>query len=519
MFKVKRLSGWMALAVFATVGGTMVAADPAFAKVDVDKLTIDGEARVRYEIRVNTALLNTAAGQANESAGSHRIRIGVGYDLTPDVSFYAQVQDARIWGTEGSAGVGTSGIAAVSGQNQNGTGVDLHQGFIQVKNVLVPGLGLKVGRQEIMYGDHRLFGNFNWSQVGNSFDAGKIMWQSEMVDVDLFWARIVDTEAAAGCSAAVNGAAATNCSGVIFPVAVTKGTTDQDIYGTYVTLKPVKGLSIEPYYFLLKDSRLSTTTTGVGAAPITPQAADQARNFLGARINGKGGGLDATLEADWQFGGIANGAGGSQQHNLHINAEQAAARIGYTFEPVPMKPRIGIEVDYASGDPCVHGAQTCTAAGRFNTADNLYPTNHFHYGYMDLEAWKNMVGYSAMFDVKPSAVSKLQLNFWMFRLARTTDNMYRAGQVPYIVTGASNQAASLGRELDVHYWHTFKEKFLFELGFGHFWVGEILRNNPSLNNGSGAVATVDGAAVGPGNVTNNQIVGQTWAYTMLSVKF
>src|SRR5713101_2530196 len=323
----KRLSGWVALAVFATVGGAMVAADPAFAKVDVDKLTIDGEARMRYEIRTNAAFLNTPAGQANESAGSHRVRIGVGYDLTPDVSFYGQVQDARVWGGEGNAaGVGVagggSGIGAVSSANFGQSGVDLHQGYIQVKNVLVPGLGLKVGRQEIMYGDHRLFGNFNWSQVGNSFDAAKIMWNSEMVDVDLFWARIIDTEIAAGCAAATQ-----NCSGVIFPVAVTKGTTDQDIYGAYVTLKPAKSLSIEPYYYLLKDSRLSTVTTAVGAAPITPQAADQARNFLGARINGKGGGLDATLEADWQFGGISNGVGGSQVNKKNINTEKAATTL------------------------------------------------------------------------------------------------------------------------------------------------------------------------------------------------
>ena len=39
----KTLSGWMTLAVFA-VGGVMVAADPAFAKTDMDQLTIGGEA-------------------------------------------------------------------------------------------------------------------------------------------------------------------------------------------------------------------------------------------------------------------------------------------------------------------------------------------------------------------------------------------------------------------------------------------------------------------------------------------
>src|SRR5205809_3698616 len=115
----RRVSGWLTLAVFA-VGGAMVTADPAFAKVDMDNLTIGGEARIRYEGRNNTNLNST---QANESAASHRIRVNVGYDLTPDVSFFAQIQDARIWGTEGPFGAtapANAGSGAVSGQNPNG---------------------------------------------------------------------------------------------------------------------------------------------------------------------------------------------------------------------------------------------------------------------------------------------------------------------------------------------------------------------------------------------------------------
>jgi hypothetical protein len=396
--------------------------------------------------------------------------------------------------------------------------VDLHQGYIQVKNVLVPGLGLKVGRQEIIYGDHRLFGNFNWSQNGNSFDAGKIMWNSEMVDVDLFWARIIDTELGDGCAA---GNA--NCHGTIFPALGTRGTTDQDIYGTYVTLKLGKSWTIEPYYFLLKDSRLTPGGAGFNAAPVGAQSPDQARNILGGRINGKAGGLDLTLEGDWQFGGMSNV--GTGEHNLHINAHQEAARIGYTFEPVPMKPRIGIEVDYASGDSCAAKAATnresCQRQGHLNTADNLYPTNHFHYGYMDLMSWRNMVGYSAMFDVKPSDVSKFQVNFWLLRLAKATDNWYRANQGVYAApcagtgsaaacTGETNQAKSLGKEIDVHYWHTFKEKFKFEVGYGHFWAGEFVEKNATTNNTSAPHSTAS---------FNSSQTDQDWYYTMVSILF
>src|SRR3989449_5925968 len=237
----KTLAGWMALAVFA-VGGVMVAADPAFAKTDMDQLTIGGEARIRYEIRNNTSL---NSNNSNESAASHRIRVNVGYDLTPDVSFFVQIQDARIWGSEGStpgAVAGTnintsSGIASVASANGDTTGVDLHQGYILLKNVLVSGLSVKAGRQEIIFGDHRLFGNFGWSQVGNSFDAVRLTHSMPIGDVDLFWARIADTETGAGCITAGFG----SCSGVIFPGNNASGrgaaTTDQDGYGLYLTLK------------------------------------------------------------------------------------------------------------------------------------------------------------------------------------------------------------------------------------------------------------------------------------------
>ncbi len=515
----KRLSGWMALAVFA-VGGVMVATDPAFAKVDTDALTIGGEARIRYEIRNNASFNSNVGKNDNESAASHRVRINVGYDLTPDVSFFAQIQDARIWGSEGPGGMsaaGQSGIGTVSSQNNaaSGNGVDLHQGYILVKNLFLPGLSLKAGRQEIIYGDHRLFGNFNWSQVGNSFDAVKLSHSTQMVDVDVFWARIAETETGGGCA----GLAA-NCSGVLFNATGTKGTTSQDIYGLYVTLKPIQSWTIEPYYFLLQDTRSVATLTGA-CAPVacsfgnTPQAPDQTRSTLGGRINGKAAGLDATGELAWQFGGIGNSGAApvTQNHTMHINAWAGAFRAGYTFDPVPMKPRVGVEVTYASGDNCQHsgagGASTCNANGKFNTFDNLYPTNHFKFGAMDLGSWRNMVTYQGVFDVKPDAVSKLQVNFAILRLANHLDNWYRAGQVAYGVTSGANTASSIGRELDIHYWRTIKEKFKFDIGVGHFWAGDYFRTSNGNNiNGAGAATA-----------TNQYGSGQNWGYVMGSVLF
>jgi hypothetical protein len=424
--------------------------------------------------------------------------VNVGYDLTPDVSFFAQIQDARIYGGEcNGAGCGgaTSGIGTVSSANNNGTGVDLHQGYIQVKNILVPGLSAKIGRQEILLGDQRLIGNFGWSQIGNSFDAVRLTHSMPIADVDLFWFRVADNETAAAVSQ----------NGIIFPLNGTKGTTDQNLYGLYVTLRPIPSWTIEPYYFLLQDTRPASSAAPIkspGAFTATPQAPDQTRSTLGGRINGKAGGLDATAELAWQFGGAAS-APGVAGHDLHINAEAGAVRAGYTFEPVPMRPRVGIEIDYASGDNCR------VACGKANTFDNLFPTNHFKFGAMDLMAWKNSVVYAAVVDVKPSPVSKLQVDFRILRLANHLDNWYRASQGVYGATAATNTSSSIGRELDVHYYHTFKEKFKFEIGAGHFWAGSYLNPaNGNLVNGSAAIA---------GATPNGS--GQNWGYVMGSVLF
>src|SRR5256712_4749413 len=285
---------------------------------------------------------------------------------------------------------------------------------------------------------------------------------------------------------------------------VTRATTNHNVKALYLPQRSIPNGTAEPYLFLLKDGR--TPTTAITAA----QAAGQARSTVGGRINGKAGGLDATAEMAWQTGSISSGVAGAPANDVHINAWAGAFRAGYTMDVVPMKPRVGIEIDYASGDGCAGtgpgtaaAGGTCKAQGHFNTFDNLFPTNHGKFGYMDLMAWKNHVTYQAVFDVKPSPVSKLQVNVAIMRLANRHDNWYRASQAVYGATGAGNNSSSIGRELDVHYWHTFKEKFKFEFGAGHFWAGTYVTNGQNSINGGGT-----------GNGS-----GQNWGYVMGSILF
>src|SRR5690606_22845165 len=52
-------------------------------------------------------------------------------------------------------------------------------------------LGLRLGRQELAYGNERLVGAVGWSNVGRSFDAALLRLRDDRVAADLFAAQLV----------------------------------------------------------------------------------------------------------------------------------------------------------------------------------------------------------------------------------------------------------------------------------------------------------------------------------------
>ncbi len=88
--------------------------------------------------------------------------------------------------------------------------------------------------------------------------------------------------------------------------------------------------------------------------------------------------------------------------------------------------RIGIiesffEIDFATGE------QTDKERKTFY---NFFPTNHLHYGYTDLFAWKNMWGIRSNLTLSPTRETKLMIDLWSFQLRSPYDFWYRAGHEP-----------------------------------------------------------------------------------------
>ena len=62
--------------------------------------------------------------------------------------------------------------------------LDLRQGFFEVGNPAEFPVMAKVGRQELIYGDERLIGAFDWNNFSRTFDAVKLRYQK---DPQKFW--------------------------------------------------------------------------------------------------------------------------------------------------------------------------------------------------------------------------------------------------------------------------------------------------------------------------------------------
>ena len=140
--------------------------DPPKSKLfDMSKLTISGDLRVRPEFRNNTHLW------CNKEQHVHRAAMGAvglqlldltGRDLLLPGATFQELGGQRIWGPTGGNGELDAPMEPM--------GPSCRQAFMLVRNFLVPNLTIKAGRQLVVWGNHRMFGHFDWNNVGWTHD-------------------------------------------------------------------------------------------------------------------------------------------------------------------------------------------------------------------------------------------------------------------------------------------------------------------------------------------------------------
>jgi hypothetical protein len=155
-----------------------------------------------------------------------------------------------------------------------------------------------------------------------------------------------------------------------------------------------------------------------------------------------------------------------QVSDLDLTAFAAHIGGGYNFK-CPWSPRLFAEYNFASGDDNPHD-------GNIETFQNLFPSNHAYYGFMDLFSWQNMHNPELSLKVKPCKQVGLETDFHWFWLANTNDAWYRANgttRVRPITPGAPNY---VGAELDVLMTFQPVKPLVIWVGYSHFFAGSYV---------------------------------------------
>lgn len=288
---------------------------------------------------------------------------------------------------------------------------------------------MRIGRQELQFGKQRLISPLDWANTRRSFEGFRIMNQFGAWNIDAFVTKPV----------------------IIDPDAINQPDQAKLFSGAYASGK-VNGNNLSFYFLSLTKNEPVSLLTGL--------TADNEVLTFGVGYDGKASNFDWSTEAAYQTGTIGTD---------EISAHMISLSGGYSFKNNPIKPRIGIVYDIASGD----NDPTDNRIGTFN---QLFPLGHAYLGWADQVGRRNIRSFSVQLSAKPSKFVVTKLNWFNFDLAKSSDALYNAGGKSIRVdpTGASGK--DVGKELDAVI--VFKPNYhvSMHIGYTHFSPGKFIEN-------------------------------------------
>jgi len=386
------------------------------------RLSIGGEFRFRWELETNKSF--GALDPTTDSFLLHRWLLHA--DFKYRNSFRVFVQGAAMFDENRD----------LPRRGTDSNHWDLHQLFADVK-VLGPDLPLtlRIGRQELQYGNQRFVSPFEWGNIRRRFDGVKLFAKGDTWDVDLWWVR---------------------------PVLVQREQRDRydedfEFYGAYATYKGIENHGVDLYLLAVDDD-------GVPRNP-NLKVGDRDIYTLGFRFWGKSGSWDYETELAGQWG---NWAGDT------VQAWSWTLDGGHTFTEYSCKPRIGAGFDMATGDDNPFDSTV-------GTFDQLFPLGHKYFGFLDLVGRRNINAFNV--NVSAWAVPKkvkAYAAFHAFWLNTKDDALYNAGGGPSRRDFTGHSGREVGQELDLTLLWTLDAHSNLLFGYSHLWDGSfIMDTGPS----------------------------------------
>jgi len=322
-----------------------------------------------------------------------RLYVRVAGDFGHGLSAYLQPQAVAI--TNHSKAGGT----------QQFSQADLLQAYLQYH---IANVSIRLGRQQLVYGDQRLLGHLGWKDVARTFDGVKGMYHAGSVKLDVFAVHPADIGKMTPSVAAPQGQSLVTWE-------------DRRLIGAYGTYIAAPDSGIDAYLINWHHNQHASVGQGRNL------------NTFGMRLFGKWSGFDGTAETVFQTG--------TWSGNVSQKASAYAVKAGYTFDLWQI--RIGVEYDYSPGDD---------KADATTHKNFVFPfhTNHMHYGEMDRFSWGNMK--DLRFSMKTTPLKGLTFigNAHLFYLAEATGDWLNVVGTGIIFAGKPGYTQTkAGTEIDL----------------------------------------------------------------------
>ena len=436
------------------------AAPPAPAGVSVEdgdtRLDIGAQFRVRHQSNPFPSTEDVYR-QTN-----YRARLNLDFRYSDDFRVFLQPQKVGVFGDNDTG-------AAVD-FNKNPENQSLHQAFLDWD--VTESVSLRLGRFEQALANHRLIGNFVWSQRGRSFDGGRLRWTSGPHQVSVFGLEL----------AGENLGGPSNTGG---PLPVSDNNADQQAYiAHYKGTDVLPGSNrLELTYVYDDDFQGEPFSASALEGGARPGAERHTAGFFLANTAGNGGylspfppmalkyvkepGLYYRVEGYAQRGDLGP-AGGNQD----ISAYMGAGYLGYSFGDAAGQPLVWGGVDYLSGDDSPN-------SGDHEAFSTLYSTNHAYYGFMDY------------FLISPasdtSSAGLRDANVSVHFKPRADTGVFLKAHNFALANAQSGVEESLGNEIDLTVAYKAHPKAVLLFGYSKFFTDSGMSD---LSRPAGAAAKI-----------------------------
>jgi len=397
----------------------IIAAELKFNEIS---LKLSSQLRMRYE-HYDGYGLKKYHPEEEDNLLLERIRIALSFSKAKNEFLFIQLQDAHAFLTHYTDN-------DFPDSNPIEDNLDIRQFYLQWLNIKDSGIGFRIGRQEISYGDQRLFGPGAWGNTGRyAWDAAMLKYNSKWIRNDLWVGKFLTYKS---------------------DNLINKAVKDFITIVDYAELKYLP-FKLDVFYAYKRDNKKENN--------------DGRKNLF---LHSFGMQTEINIIKDFTTIGFTFAYQNGSYKKMKVNAYGLNAKINLKI-PIKYEPRLTFQYTNGSGDEDPYD-------NKYQTFDGVYGGRDIYfYGYLNLFFWANLKEYEIDFDIKPSQKMIFFAQYNYFQLDEAKDGWYSTSLKINRRDVSGKAGVYLGKEIDMRLVIALSKQIEIMLGGGRFYPGTFIK--------------------------------------------